>query len=113
MDIVTDQRVQSARPADADIRGQIRAIEFVLQRDNDWYSPGHGTSGGRELAEQQLVFLKKLYASIKRHYHNGPADFEMRDLVMQDLVAYQDGYNFNELGRVISTVHLKVEEDVF
>ena len=112
-DIITNKRIQSARPADSDIRGQIHAVKFVLSRDNDWFIPGHGSSGGRELPEQQLVFLKKLYASVNRHYENGLTDYEMRDLVKQDLIEYQDWYNFKELGRVISNVYLKVEEDAF
>ncbi|MEN8169827.1 MAG: MBL fold metallo-hydrolase [Pseudomonadota bacterium] len=112
-DIVTNKRIQSARPTDGDIRGQIRAVEFVLKTDNRWYIPGHGSSGGRELPQQQLIFLKKLYASVERHYKKGLADFEMRELVKQELIEYRDWYNFEELGRVISSVYLRVEEDSF
>jgi glyoxylase-like metal-dependent hydrolase (beta-lactamase superfamily II) len=112
-DIVTNKRVQSARPQDSDILGQIKAVEFVLGTDNDWFIPGHGWSGGRALPEQQLTFLKALHASVKKHYEEGLADFEMRDLVKQDLAAYRDWYNFDELGRVISSVYLRVEEASF
>lgn len=112
-DIITNKRIQSARPSDSDIRGQIRAIQFVLNRNNNWFIPGHGLSGGRELPEQQLIFLKKLYASVNYHYEKGLADYEMRDLVMQELIEYQNWYNFKELGRVISNVYLSVEEDAF
>jgi glyoxylase-like metal-dependent hydrolase (beta-lactamase superfamily II) len=112
-DVVTNRRVQSARPGDSDIVGQIRAVEFVLTTDNDWFIPGHGSSGGREVAERQLAFLQKLYASVRRHYEAGLADFEMRDRVKQDLSEYRDWYNFDELGRVIGSVYLRVEEDAF
>lgn len=112
-DIVTNRRVQSARPQDSDILGQIHAVEFVLGTDNDWFIPGHGFSGGRELPEQQLTFLKDLYASVKKHYDEGLADFEMVEPVKQDLAAYRDWYNFDELGRVIGSVYLRVEEDSF
>ena len=112
-DIVTNQRIQSARPADSDIRGQMKAIKFVLKRDNKWIIPGHGTSGGPELAEQQLLFLKLLYASVRRYYDQGLADYEMLEQVKFDLSEYRNWYNFQELGRVISNVYLKVEEDVF
>lgn len=112
-DIVTNRRVQSARPQDSDILGQIHAVEFVLGTDNDWFIPGHGFSGGRELPEQQLKFLKELYASVQQHYDEGLADYEMRDLVKQDLAVYRDWYNFDELGRVINSVYLQVEEASF
>lgn len=112
-DIVTNERIQSARPADSDIRGQITAVEFVLTTDNRWFIPGHGQSGGREVPERQLMFLKQLYASVKRHYEDGLADFEMIEPVRQDLAEYRDWYNFDELGRVISNTYLKVEEESF
>ncbi len=112
-DIVTNQRVQSARPGDSDIEGQIAAIEFVLQTENQVFIPGHGRAGGREIAFSQLEFLQNLYASVKAHYANGLSDYEMKDKVLEDLRAYQDWYNFDELGLVISYVFLKVEEDSF
>lgn len=112
-DIVTNRRIQSARPADSDIRGQIDAVEFVLSTDNRWFIPGHGLSGGREVAQQQLQFLQDLYASVKRHYEDGLADYEMLEPVRQDLAEYSDWYNFDELGRVLSNVYLKVEEEAF
>lgn len=112
-DIVTNRRIQSARPADSDIRGQIDAVEYALNTDNRWFIPGHGLSGGREVAQQQLKFLQDLYASVKRHYEAGLADYEMLDPVRQDLAEYSDWYNFDELGRVLSNVYLKVEEETF
>ena len=112
-DIVTNRRVQSARPMDSDILGQIRAVEFVLGTDNEWFIPGHGLSGGRELPQAQLDFLRKLHASVKHHYDAGLADFEMRDRVAQDLAEYRDWYNFDELGRVINSVYLRVEQASF
>jgi glyoxylase-like metal-dependent hydrolase (beta-lactamase superfamily II) len=112
-DIVTNRRIQSARPADGDIRGQIRAVEFALSTDSDWFIPGHGLSGGREVAQQQLRFLQDLYASVKRHYEKGLADYEMLGPVRNDLAEYSGWYNFDELGRVLSNVYLKVEEEAF
>ena len=112
-DIVTNQRIQSARPADSDIRGQIDAVKFVLSTENQWFIPGHGQSGGREVPARQLKFLEDLHASVKRHYESGLADFEMREPVQQDLAAYRGWYNFDELGRVISNVYLHVEEESF
>lgn len=112
-DIVTAQRVQSARPRDSDINGQIAAIEFALQTENQFYIPGHGQAGGREVALSQLKFLRDLYASVKTHYENGLSDYEMKEGVEKDMRAYKDWVNFDELGLLISYVYLKVEEDSF
>ena len=112
-DIVTDKRIQSARPEDSDIFGQIRAIEVALGTDSRWYIPGHGHSGGREIAEQQLLFLQRLLGAVQRHYAQGLSDFEMVDPIKRDLSIYSDWYNFDELGRVIGHVYLRVEEELF
>ena len=112
-DIVTSQRVQSARPADSDIRGQIAAIEYALDLDVEVYIPGHGTAAGREMVIAQLRFLQVLYASVAHHYEAGLSDYEMKPLVEQDIAAYESWQNFDELGRVISHVYLQVEEDAF
>lgn len=112
-DIVTNRRIQSARPADSDIRGQIDAVKYALATDNRWFIPGHGLSGGREIAQQQLKFLQDLYDSVKRHYEDGLADYEMLEPVRKDLAEYSDWYNFDELGRVLSNVFLRVEEEAF
>jgi hypothetical protein len=50
---------------------------------------------------------------VKKHYADGLADYEMKAEVLQDMRAYEDWVNFNELGLVISHTYLKVEEDSF
>lgn len=112
-DIVTNGRVQSARPGDSDIVGQIRAVEVALDTGSRWYVPGHGKSGGREIAEQQLLFLQRLLKAVQDYYAQGLSDFEMVDPIKQDLANYGNWYNFGELGRVISHVYLQVEEATF
>ena len=112
-DIVTNRRIQSARPADSDIFGQIHAVEVALATNSRWYLPGHGQSGGQEIVEQQLEFLQRLLSSVQRYYDQGMSDFEMVELVKKDLSAYSDWYNFDELGRVIAHIYLKVEEKAF
>ena len=112
-DIVTNKRIQSARPEDSDIFGQINAVKIALGTNSRWYIPGHGNSGGREIAETQLLFLQQLLGAVQRYYELGLSDFEMVALVKKDLGAYRDWYNFDELGRVISRVYLKVEEKAF
>ena len=112
-DIVTDRRIQSARPEDSDIKGQIKAVEFALQTDNTLFIPGHGAVGGKEMVERQLHFLRDLLAAVEKYYEQGLSDYEMKDLVMRDLSDYGQWFNFSEIGRVIAYIYLKVEEDSF
>ena len=109
----SDCKHPRARPADSDILGQIAAVKYALATHSRWFIPGHGLSGGREIAEQQLKFLQDLYTSVKRHYEDGLADYEMLEPVRKDLAEYSDWYNFDELGRVLSNVYLRVEEEAF
>lgn len=102
--------VSSDVPADFSARGQIEAIDYLLSLDVDLFVPGHGPTGGREIAEVSRDFLKILYDSVEHHYEEGLLDYEMRDLVAADLAAYSDWTNFGELGRLISYVYLQVEE---
>lgn len=112
-DIVADKRIQSARPEDSDIKGQIKAVEFVLQTGNDIFIPGHGAAGDKEMVKRQLVFLQDLLKSVENYYEQGLSDYEMKEKIIQDLSAYKDWFNFSEIGRVISYIYLKVEEDSF
>lgn len=86
-DIVTNQRIQSARPEDSDIFGQINAVEVALGTNSRWFLPGHGHSGGREIAEKQLIFLQQLLGAVQRYYAQGLSDFEMVEPVKKDLSA--------------------------
>jgi glyoxylase-like metal-dependent hydrolase (beta-lactamase superfamily II) len=109
-DIVEHGRVASSDvPQDFNARGQIEAIEYTLKLPVDIYVPGHGISGGDEIPQSALLFLKILYDSVKRYYDQGLQDFEMRNQVAQDLSDFQDWYNFDQLGRLISIVYQQVE----
>jgi len=113
-DVVTNHRVPSSDvPQDADFKGQIKAIETILATDDKLFIPGHGRSGGREVPEASLRFLRILYASVHKYYDQGLADYEMKDKVAADLAEFKDWYNFDQLGRVISFVYLQVERDAF
>ena len=83
-DIVMVGRL-SSQPQDADIEGQIAAIKFALGTENTLYIPGHGSSGGKEVAQKALDFLTQLSASVGRYYEEGLSDFEMKEKVMADL----------------------------
>lgn len=102
--------VSSDVPADFSAKGQIEAINHLLSLDVDLFVPGHGPTGGREIAEASRDFLTTLYDSVARHYEQGLLDYEMRALVEADMSGYADWANFEELGRLVSYVYLQVEE---
>jgi glyoxylase-like metal-dependent hydrolase (beta-lactamase superfamily II) len=113
-DVVTNHRVPSSDvPQDADFKGQIHAIEMLLATSDEVFIPGHGRSGGREVPQASLRFLKTLYSSVRKYYQQGLADYEMRKYVAADLAEFKDWQNFDQLGRVISFVYLQVEREAF
>lgn len=114
-DIVTRERVPSSDvPADADFAGQMDAIRAALALPARWFVPGHGTSGGPEVARASLDFLTTLHATVRRLYGQGLADYEMVPEVRKALHRYRHWHNFDtELGRVVSHVYLQVEAESF
>lgn len=113
-DIVAAKRAPNSDvPQDANFNGSIVAIKTMLERPIDVYIPGHGHSGGREVPEASLRFLEDLYSSVTKYYDQGLESYEMKDKVIDDLEAYKDWNNFNEMGRVINYVYQEVERDNF
>lgn len=113
-DIVTIKRVPNSDvPQDASFNGTITAIKTMLNGQFEVFIPGHGHSGGREVPDASLRFLEKLQNSVTNYFNQGLEDYEMRDLVINDLAEYKDWNNFNEIGRVITFVYQEVERDNF
>ncbi len=100
-------------PAHGNMQGQIAAIDMALQSMAHHFIPGHGLSGGRDIAQTQQAFLKTLRASVKKYYDQGRGDFEMKDKVMNDLAAYKTYYGFDHIGRVINAAYLQIETESF
>ena len=112
-DNVLNKRIAANFPERGNIQGQIAAIDLALKSKATHFIPGHGTSGGREIALTQQTLLKLLRASVKKYYDQGLSDFEMKDKVMRDLDTYKDYYDFDNLGRVINAAYLQIETESF
>jgi glyoxylase-like metal-dependent hydrolase (beta-lactamase superfamily II) len=115
-DIVASRRVPNSDvPQDANFKGTMTAIEAMLELPLKLYIPGHGVSGGREVPEASLKYLNVLTESVRRYYHEGLSDYEMKDKVIKDLSAHQfhEWNNFAEIGRVISYLYQEIEADSF
>ena len=112
-DNVRNKSIAANFPEHGNVKGQIAAIDVALKSKATRFIPGHGLSGGREIVLAEREFLVALRASVKKYYDQGTSDFEMKDKVMTDLVAYKDWVFFNNLGRVISATYLQVESESF
>ncbi|MBT3238630.1 MAG: MBL fold metallo-hydrolase [Rhodospirillaceae bacterium] len=113
-DIVMNKRTLGNRVQEASFSGIEKATQLALDRPGiEYFIPGHGNSGGREVVENALKFISTLRASVKKYYDDGLADFEMRDKVLADLKEFKDWNGFDELGRAISFLYLEVEAEDF
>ncbi len=112
-DVARNKSIAANFPEHGNLQGQLAAIDMALKSGAKHFIPGHGLSGGREIAVTQQSFLKDLRAAVKKYYGQGLSDFEMKDKVMHDLSAYRDYYGFDGLGRVINAAYLQIEAESF
>lgn len=112
-DNVLNRRIATNFPEHGNVQGQIAAIDLALKSGAKYFIPGHGQSGGREIALAQQTLLKSLRTSVKKYYDLGMSDFDMKEKVMNDLAAYKDYYDFDSLGRVINAAYLQIEAESF
>jgi glyoxylase-like metal-dependent hydrolase (beta-lactamase superfamily II) len=112
-DIVVAKR--AGRMDDGDFRGNLAIIDTVLGSSQAVrYVPGHGETGGREVAEAYRDYINALLAAVKKYYEQGMSDFEMKDKVLADLAPYKDWAMFDsEMGKLISLAYLSVESESF
>ena len=111
-DIVVVKRV--AYLEDGNFKGSIDAIDMALKTGAVHFVPGHGQSGGREIALAYRAFLSTLYGSVKKYYALGLSDFDMKDNVSQDLAAYHQWAMYDtRLGHLISLAYLQAEAESF
>ena len=59
-DNVLNKRIAANFPEHGNIQGQIAAIDLALKSKATHFIPGHGTSGGREIALAQQALLKEV-----------------------------------------------------
>lgn len=95
-------------------KGNIAAIDTVLKIDARHFVPGHGPSGGPEVARRYQNYLKTLYAQVQELHKQGLVDFEMKPKVAEALRAYRHWSGFDTmLGSHISQAYLEAEADAF
>ena len=94
--------------------GNVAALENAIATGASVFVPGHGPSGGREVAERYRDYLKTVYASAQQGVEEGLADFEIRPLLMPKLEPWSQWAGFeHELGRHINGAYLEAEAAAF
>lgn len=95
-------------------KGNIAALDLALQQSAEIYVPGHGPSGGPEVAETFRTYLTTLRSEVARQLDEGLSDFEMKPMVIKALADYSDWVDFDRLvGKHINQAYLEVEEEMF
>ena len=102
------------RMDDGNFKGNISTLNSAIKLKSRIYVPGHGPSGGAEIAIAYRDYLKNLHDTVTRLYEEGIPDYEMKPTVKKSVVAYHNWLEFeSELGRHISFSYLQVEQEAF
>ncbi len=99
---------------DASFRGNIAAIDLMLEKNFKYYIPAHGRAGGAEILKQYRAYLVTLRNIVKQLYEDEFADFEMKPQVVKALEDYQKWPGFDIRVRShISRIYLEIEAEEF
>ena len=99
---------------DASFKGNITAIDFIVNKNFKYYIPGHGMAGGADIPENYRVYLETIRNKIRELYEKGLADFEMKSEVVNTISAYEKWAGFDiRVGSHISRVYLEIEAEEF
>ncbi|MGB5734883.1 MAG: MBL fold metallo-hydrolase [Thiohalocapsa sp.] len=103
------------RMDDASFSGLINGLQQIKIRTKaKVLIPGHGTTGGWEIVDENLNYLDIVYGSVQELFDEGASDFEMKPVIAERLGAFEDWAGLDdELGKHISIAYLQVEEEAF
>ena len=94
--------------------GNIEALNSALETGAEVFVPGHGPSGGREVAERYRDYLQTVYSTAEAGVEEGLAGFELRPLLLPKLEPWKGWAGFEtELGGHISAAYLEAEAAAF
>ncbi|MBL3527551.1 MAG: MBL fold metallo-hydrolase [gamma proteobacterium endosymbiont of Lamellibrachia anaximandri] len=95
-------------------KGNIAAIDMALKVDAAIYVPGHGATGGREVAQAYQGYLSTLRNEVAKQLDEGLSDYEIKPIVVELLTGYKDWVDFDmEVGSHVSIAYLEVEAEMF
>ncbi len=94
--------------------GNVEALNNAMATGAKVFVPGHGPSGGKEVAERYRDYLNTVYETAQYGVEEGMSDFELRPLLVPKLAAWQDWAGFEtELGKHINGAFLEAEAAAF
>jgi len=94
--------------------GNVEALNNALATEASVFIPGHGPTGGREVAERYRAYMNTVYSTAQAGVDEGLADFELRPLLLPKLEPWKDWAGFEtELGGHISAAYLEAEAAAF
>ncbi|MCB1802130.1 MAG: MBL fold metallo-hydrolase [Gammaproteobacteria bacterium] len=94
--------------------GNVEALENALATGATVFVPGHGPSGGKEVAERYRDYLHTVYTTAQQGVEDGLTDFEIRPLLEPKLGPWEKWAGFDiELGKHINGAFLEAEAAAF
>lgn len=99
---------------DASFKGNIAAIDFIVDKNFKYYIPGHGLVGNVAMPQVYRAYLAILRGKVGELYEDGMADFEMKPDVVNAVSAYEKWVGFDmRVGPHISRAYLEIEAEEF
>ena len=99
---------------DASFKGNIEAIDRILDLNSKFYIPGHGKVGDAEMPSSYRAYLKSLRDMVAELFDEGVESYEMKPRIVEALNDYRDWSQFDlRLGGHISRAYLEVEQEEF
>jgi len=99
---------------DANIKGNIDALNNALALNIKYYVPGHGITGGKEVIKPFRDYLVLMKKNVARLYEDNLLDYEMKTKMSPDFIAWQNWIGFSEeFGKHVSVMYLEVEKEAF
>jgi glyoxylase-like metal-dependent hydrolase (beta-lactamase superfamily II) len=94
--------------------GNIAAIDMALETDAEVFVPGHGPSGGPEVAKTYRQYLSTIKTQVENLFDEGLSDFEMKPKIIESLAGFHSWVDFDSnVGKHISLAYLEVEAEMF
>jgi glyoxylase-like metal-dependent hydrolase (beta-lactamase superfamily II) len=95
-------------------KGNIAAIDKILNDQFDIYVPGHGPAGGAEVPASYRRYLNAVVGTVEELFEEDLADFEIKPKVLEAVSEFSNWKNFDDLvGQHVSQVYLEIEADSF
>ncbi len=95
-------------------KGLKTALTKAIEINSKHYVPGHGHTGGKEVAEQFLLLVTTIYEVVKKEYENDLTDYEIKPIVVKQLDQWKDWQGFDHgIGKFVSLAYIEVEEEAF